>query len=131
MNDTALIIFGIVISVLGSIAICGMPFHYRGELKRARARAEQQFRGYSARSSDGVAILNGASAEILDRSDSYTSSNGRIHDYVLTLFVLSSERRHFLFKSNESGKPFVVVLSPERAKLVLKDKYRGEAAGDA
>ena len=131
MNDTALTIFGIVISVLGAIVNGGIPLHYRGELKRARARAEQQFRGYSARGSDGAAMLSGASAVFLDRSDSYTSSNGGIHDYVLTLFVLSSEGHHFLFKSNENGKPYVAVLSPERAKLVLKHKYRGEAASDA
>ena len=131
MQDIALIIFGCVISILAAIIIGGMPFHYRSEMKEARARAEQQFRSYQSSNQTGSLLLVGATAQILDRSDSYTSHNGRVRDYVLTLFVLTPEGQHFLFKSNESGNPYVSPLSPDRARLVLKDKYCEAIVSDA
>lgn len=132
MQDIALIILGCVISILAAIIIGGLPFHYRSEMRKARARAEQQFRSYKSSNQTGsLLLLVGATAKILDKSDSYTSHNGRVHDYVLTLFVLTPEGQHFIFKSNESGDPYVSPLSPDRARLVLKDKYREAVASDA
>ena len=131
MQDTAASLLGLLVALLAAVVIGGMPFHYRRERKKARAQAEQQFRGYRSSGQDGSALLVGATAQILEKSDSYTSHNGRIHDYVLTLFALTPEGRHFLFKSNANGNPYVSLLSQERARLVLGDKYREAVAGDA
>jgi hypothetical protein len=124
MQDFAITIFGCVIGLLATIIVGGLPFHYRSEMKKARALAEAQFRGYKLFDRSGLLVLAGSTAQILDRYDTYTSNNGRVHDYVLTLFVLAPEGQHFLFKSNENGVPYVKPLAPNRARLVLKNKYR-------
>jgi hypothetical protein len=131
MQDTVLTGFGCLVALLGVLVIGGMPLHYRSEMKKARERAERQFREYRSTSSDGAFHLVGAEAQVLDSNHSYTSHNGRVHDYVLTLFVLTPEGQHFLFKSNDQGKPYVSMLSPDQARLVLKDKYREATAGEA
>jgi hypothetical protein len=131
MQDTALIVFGCVTALLAAILIGGIPLHYRREMKKARVQAEEQFRNYHSTRPDGSPLLVGATAQILDKTDSYNSHNGLVHDYVLTLFVLTPAGQHFVFKSNESGNPYVSPLAPERARLVLKDKYREAAARDA
>ena len=125
------IFFAFVIALLGIILLGGLPLHYRRELRKAEARADQQFRAFRACDSIGQVLLDGTTAKVLDRSNSYTSHNGRIHEYVQTLFVVSPEGKHFLFKSSEAGRPYVAPLTPERAKLVLKDKYLEVDSSDA
>ena len=131
MQDTALVVFGCVIALLAAILIGAIPLHYRRELKQARARAEEQFRNYQSANLDGSPLLVGATAQILDKTDSYHSHNGRVHNYVLTLFALTPAGQHFMFKSNENGNPYVSPLAADKARLVLKDKYRERAASDA
>jgi len=131
MQNTAVTIFGCIISLLAVIFIGGLPLHYRSELGKARKRAEQQFQSFRTSAMVGSPVLDGSSAQILDRSESYTSHNGRVHDYVLTLFVLTPKGQHFLFKSNENGSPYVSLLSPDRARIVLKSKYREVVPSDA
>ncbi len=130
MQDFAHIIIGCVIALLGAIIVGGMPFHYRSEIKKARELAEAQFRCYKSFDRNGSPLLAGSTAQILDTYDSYSSHNGRVHDYVLTLFVLAPQGQHFLFKSNENGNPYVMPLAPDRARLVLKNKYREAGKGD-
>lgn len=50
--------------------------------------------------------------------------NGKVQDYVLTLFAVTPENRHFHFKFNDSGRPYVRELTSERAELVLKTKFQ-------
>ena len=131
MQDTALIVFSCVIALLAAVLIGGIPLHYRREMKKARARAEEQFRNYKSTNHDGSPLLVGTTAQILDKTDSYNSRNGRVHDYVLTLLVLTPAGQHFMFKSNDKGGPYVSPLAPDRARLVLKDKYREASASEA
>ena len=128
MIDVALILFGSAIAILGMAVFGGLPFHRPGELRKARARAEAQFRSFRALNPDGSPLITGATTRVLDQSASYTSYNGKVHDYVLKLFVLTEGGKHFLFMSNAAGNPYVSALTPERAKLVLKHKYEEGSA---
>ena len=131
MQDFANALLVGIATILGIALIGGVPLHYRSERRKAKACAKLQFQTYRLNNADGSLLLDGKTAQVLDSSDSYTSHNGRVHEYVLTLFVLSLEGRHFMFKSSETGKPYVAPLTPDRAKLVLKGKYREIASSDA
>ena len=131
MQEAALLILAAAFGLLWLFIFGGVPLGLRRELLKARERAEKQFVEYKANSTDRGSALIGSTAQILDRAESYTSHNGQVHDYVLTLFLLSPDGQHFLFKSNEGGRPYVSALTPERARLVLKDKFRSTVAGDA
>jgi hypothetical protein len=131
MQDFANALFVGTTAILGIALLGGVPLHYRNERRKAKARAELQFQTYRLNNGDGSLLLDGKTAQVLDSSDSYTSHNGRVHGYVLTLFVLSLEGRHFVFKSSETGNPYVAPLTSDRAKLVLKGKYREITSRDA
>jgi hypothetical protein len=123
MEHLALLIVGAIVVIVLAFLACG-HLSLRGDRRSDRARAELQFRNYRASASDGRLLLDGQTAQILDLSDSYNSRNGLVSNYTLTVFALSPQGKHFVFKSNVEGMPYVAALTPERAKLVLKHKYR-------
>jgi len=107
--------------------VLGVPYASPKARQSARSAAEQQLRAYKAGAGEGAVALDGSRCEVLDTSDSFSTHNGKIRDYVLTLLLVTPENRYFLFKSNTLGKPYVQELSSERARLVLKDKFRQHA----
>ena len=111
--------FEIVVDALASL-YRGLV-HLSGIASEARAAAHAQFQSYQALSHTGEVVLDGATADVLHSGETH-SRNG--DNYVLTLFVVTPQGRYFLFKSNESGKPFVRELTAERARLVLKRRFR-------
>jgi len=104
-----------------------------GPRVKARKLAMDQFYAFQARDSDGVAILSGSTAEILDSYDTFLKqSDGPVFsgvaNYVLTIVAVTPEGRHFLFKSNERGDPFLKYLTPDRARLILKGNFKSHAS---
>jgi hypothetical protein len=123
MELLALLVFGAIVIIVLAFTASG-HLSLRADPRKERAQAMQQFLNYRASATHGRALLDGQTAQILDTTDSYNSRNGRVNNYTLTVFALSSEGRHFVFKSNVEGTPYVAALTPERAKFVLKRKYR-------
>ncbi|WP_141753314.1 hypothetical protein [Duganella sp. HH101] len=97
----------------------------------AKSRAIAQFKNFRSAALSGPVFLNGETAEILHQEESYSVDEGELVGYVLTLFLLTPEGHHFLFMSNEADRPFLKYLAPDRARLVLKDKYKAGGATDA
>lgn len=92
------------------------------EFPGQRKAAEAQFRTYRVTSPSGEVMLDGDEAQVLHT----TKSHGRYgENYVLTVFAVTPQDRYFLFKSNESGQPFLRELTADRARLVLKRRFRG------
>lgn len=87
-----------------------------------------QFKNFRSMASSGSVFLNGETAEILHQEESYSFDEGELVSYVLTLFLLTPEGHHFQFMSNEAGRPFSKYLTPERARLVLNDKYKARGS---
>lgn len=104
--------------------VSDFPFTPRKPRDAERAAAFEQFRSFKASDGRGHVLLHGLEAEILEVSDSFTVQGRRIHGYVLTLVVVTPSNRYFLFKSNAGGKPFVKELSVQRARCVLKTRFR-------
>jgi len=90
----------------------------------AKSRAMAQFKNFRSTASSGSVFMNGETAEILHQDESYSFDEGELVSYVLTLFLLTPEGHHFLFMSDETSGPFLKYLTPERARLVLNDKYK-------
>lgn len=131
MQNTALALLACICGLIALLVIGRLPFQYRSEMRKARTRAEQQFRSYRVNSFDGSVLFDGKTAQILDTSYSYSAHNGSVRNHVMTVFALTPAGQLFLFKSNETGNPYFAPLSEERAKLVLKKKYREAFASDA
>jgi hypothetical protein len=113
------------------LAFNGLPLHFDKSRKLEREKAELQLYTYRITSAGGTPVLDGSSAQTLMREESFTSHNGKVHDYVLTVFIVTQEDRYFLLKSNPAGKPYIKELSVSRAQLVLKGKFRPFARADA
>jgi hypothetical protein len=111
--------------------LVGGPTVSARSLREARDAAGRQFHEYVAKALDGTLLLAGANAQILEASHSYSAYGGQLANYVLTLIVVTEKQRYFLFKSNLSGQPFIKELTADRARIVLKAKFRPFARGDA
>ena len=127
MNDDLL---GKALAATARLLVGGPNVSSRA-LKEAKSTAEQQFREYVASTSAGVLVLKGADAQILDVSESFNGLGGEVADYVLTIAAVTPDQRYFVFKSNALGKPFVKELTADRARLVLKGKFRPYSDADA
>ncbi len=119
----------IVVKLWSWISAGGIDENYPPRAK-AREKAMAQFSQLKLRETTGALLLDGATAEILSSDDSYNMDEGKIQNYSLTLFVLAPEGRHFHFISSETGTPYTKFLLPERAKLILKEKFK-DAVGQA
>ena len=111
--------------------ILGIPYASSEAKSAERTKAEEQFRAHRVTAGEGVLVFDGTLAQTLSTEETFRTSNGRVIDYVLTMFVVMPTNRHFLFKSNPSGRPYLKELSPERARLVLKDKFRSYVSSAA
>jgi len=111
--------------------ILGFPYASREAKTAERTKAETQFRAHRVADAEGSVFFDGALAQPLRTDETFRTSNGRVIDYVLTIFVVTPSDRYFLFKSTSSGRPYLKELAAERARLVLNDKFRRYAAGEA
>jgi hypothetical protein len=123
-------LFALLFGALEAFTL-GVPYASAEAKRSARTKAENQFRAHRVAGAEGSVVFVGALAQPLRTDETYTTSNGRVIDYVLTLFVVTPTNHYFLFKSNPSGRPYLKELAAERARLVLKDKFRRYAASDA
>ena len=104
--------------------LTGAPNAPSEAVEAARTAAEAQFRAHVLRDVRGVQLLAFREAEILDQSDSYSALDGEVANYVLSIFLVTDSNQYFLFKSSETGHPFVQHLTEARARTVLKSKFR-------
>jgi len=116
----------LLLGFLGILVQCVSDFPFlRTKLRNIeRSAADKQFKAYKAFDRNGQVVLDGSDCERLEVSDSFTLQSDRVHGYVLTLLVVTPFNRYFLFKSNVGGRPYVKELSPQRARLILKERFR-------
>ncbi|MFN9708599.1 MAG: hypothetical protein ACK53K_03860 [Burkholderiales bacterium] len=98
-----------------------------------RLDANEQFRNLHVSSNMESLVFDGAEAEIVSEEEHFEATpNGKAFiSYSITRYAMNRAGEYFMFKSNIGSKPFLKHLSRDRAKLVLKDKYREhlQAAG--
>ncbi len=111
--------------------ILGIPYASDKAKSADRSKADAQFRAHRVSDGKGGIVFDGAVAKVLKTEETFRTSNGRVLDYVLTVFAITPTNRYFLFKSTPFGRPFLKELSSERARLVLKDRFRSFSTGDA
>jgi len=68
-------------------------------------------------------VLDATAAEVVEQSENVVQDEGRISAYYLTQIVRNSDGEYFLLKTTD-GRPYVKHLSQERARVVLKAKYK-------
>lgn len=113
------------------IFVLGVPYASSAAKRAERAKAEEQLRAHRVFAGEGAIVFDGTLAQTLSTEESFRTINGTVADYVLTMFVVTPTNRYFILKSNPSGRPYCKELSTERARLVLKDKFRSYAASAA
>jgi len=74
-------------------------------------------------SADARYALDAACAEVMDQSESVQQDEGQVDACYLTQIVRNLAGEYFLMKTTDA-KPYVKHLLQERARLVLKSKYR-------
>jgi hypothetical protein len=111
--------------------IVGTPYASPSAKGVERKKAEEQFRACRVVVAGDEEVFSGESAQVLEASETFSTENGKVRDFVLTIFAVTPDDRYFLFKSNEAGKAYLNELSVDRAKLVLKTRFRPYVASDA
>jgi hypothetical protein len=111
-----LIALCLVLVAVAAICLSFSPRFAGKAVTTHRTRAEQQFSSYSAELTGSTGALSGQTARVLSKSESLSFYNFEVHNYVLTVVGVSPEGQHFLFKSNEKGKPYVKLI-PEHVAL--------------
>jgi len=93
------------------------------DLKTHRAEAAAQFNKWIASIAASQLGLNPESCEVVQESETYGQErNGVIYSYTLTRFLRTSKGQYVMFKSSPK-KPYVKLVEPAIAKIVLKEKY--------
>ena len=92
------------------------------DLDSFKAEATDQFNIWLASDSASQLGLRPGSCEIVKRSETIGRSRAVVYSYTLTLFLRSSTGQYVMFKSTPTG-PYVKLVEPSVAKVVLKDKY--------
>ena len=93
------------------------------DLKTHRAEAAAQFKQWLASNGACQLGLKPESLEVVQESETYGQDrSGVIYSYTLTRFLRTSEGRYVMFKSSPK-KPYVKLVEPAVAKIVLKEKY--------
>lgn len=92
------------------------------DLAAFRAEATNQFDAWLAGDSASQLGLSPGACEIVKREETIGGDDGVVDSYTLTLFLRASTGRYVMFKSTPTG-PYVKLVEPSVAKVVLKDKY--------
>jgi hypothetical protein len=92
------------------------------DLDTFRVEATDQFNVWLASDSASQLGLKPGSCEIVKRSETIGGDEGVVHSYTLTLFLRTDTGQYVMFKSTSTG-PYVKLVEPSVAKVVLKDKY--------
>ena len=102
------------------------------KLTQCRLEADEQFRRLHISSNMESLIFNGSDAEIVSEEEHFEATpNGKAFiGYSITRYAMNQAGEYFMFRSNIGSKPFIKHLSRDRAKLVLKDKYRERCPSD-
>ncbi|MGM9485870.1 hypothetical protein ACS5PM_00865 [Ideonella sp. YS5] len=93
------------------------------DLNAHRAEAAEQFKLWLASNGAYQLGLNPESSEVVQESETYGQErDGVIYSYTLTRFLRTSKGHYVMFKSSPK-KPYVKLVEPAVAKIVLKEKY--------
>ena len=93
------------------------------DLKTHRADAAAQFKLWLASNGANQLGLNPESCEVVQEAETYGQErNGVIYSYTVTRFLRTSKGHYVMFKSSPK-KPYVKLVEPAVAKIVLKEKY--------
>lgn len=114
-----LIFFGLVFSPL---AVIGWK-DLRTQKAMFRTKAHAQFKNLEVRASSTRFSFSGQTAEILEESVRFISTENAIHGIVLTRFCRNPEGEYFHFVSNDDRSPFLKHVPHEIARIKLKEKY--------
>jgi hypothetical protein len=93
------------------------------KLRPVRERAVQDLKAVRVSSANARLALDAAVAEVMDQSETVQHDEGRVSAFYLTQIVRNPEGEYFLLKTTDK-RPYVKHLPQERAKFVLKAKYR-------
>jgi hypothetical protein len=101
--------------------VLAMTISSSRELARRRQAAREQFTQWLATPQARAFGLWPGNCEIVgEREPSRREPSG---SYSLTLYLRDSSGTHFLYISQERG-PYVKAMTPEMAKVVLKERFR-------
>ena len=100
-------------------------------LTQFRIDADEQFRNLHVSSNMESLVFNGAEAEVVSQEEHIEASpsGGLIIGYSITRYAMNKAGEYFMFRSNIGARPFIKHLPHDRAKVVLKDKYREPTHG--
>lgn len=95
-------------------------------LTQFRIDADEQFRNLHVSSNMASLVFDGAEAEVVSQEEHIEAapSGGPIIGYSITRYAMNKAGEYFMFRSNIGARPFIKHLAHDRAKVVLKDKYR-------
>jgi hypothetical protein len=102
-----------------------LEFLFGSPLEGLRAQARALLLEVRVPSDDPRWALNAGEAEVMDESESHPNRQPDEDHYFLTQIVRNPHGEYFLLKTTGvGGRPFVKLLSQDRAKLLLKARYR-------
>lgn len=93
------------------------------KVQQRRGQALLQLKSVQVSSAEERLILDASLAEVVEQSENVVQDEGQISVYYLTQIVRNSQGEYFLLKTTD-GRPYIKHLSQERARVVLKAKYR-------
>ncbi len=95
-------------------------------LTQFRIDADEQFRSLHVSSNRASLVFDGAEAEVVWNEEHVEAApgGGAIIGHSITRYAMNRSGEYFMFRSNIGARPFIKHLPHDRAKLVLKDKYR-------
>jgi hypothetical protein len=93
------------------------------KIRQRREQAECDLKAVHVSSAVEKLVLDATSAEVVEQSENVVQDEGQIFAYYLTQVVRNAQGEYFLLKTTD-GRPYVKHLSQERARVVLKAKYK-------
>jgi hypothetical protein len=108
--------------VFGAVAFAVVGTSRYKALATFRAEAMRAFDAWLAGDAARRLELGPGRCEIVKREETTDGNEGGITFYALTLFLRTDTGRYVMYKSTPTG-PYVKLVEPAVAKIVLKDKY--------
>jgi hypothetical protein len=105
------------------VLFLGVPYATPYARRAARDAAWQRFKSHRV-GTDDDAGFDGATAQVLKTEETFNVRNGRVRDHFLTVFAVTPAGRYYLFKTSKAQHPYLQQLPTERARLVLKKRFR-------
>jgi hypothetical protein len=105
-------------------------FTYKGkDLRMFRSEAIAQFEAWIESNGAAQLGLNRHDFEIVMESETFGKRNdGWLDSYTLTRFLRTGSGRYLMFKSTPQ-RPYVKIVDPVVAKVVLKERYIEKPGG--